>query len=176
MPAYFRRDDFVDAAIFGYSIPNIAVTYLVQPGLALAAVFSGPSGGATTNPQFTDGLGHAVAYVAAGIYTIVYSGEQIQTMTLPDQSVGAGGSGGVTVFAGIPSGTIDSVNRVFTLAVPSSPLQDTVWLNFPLIVDVGYTATWATGTLTIVYAVAPQPASGSAGSIPGDNLYVQGLY
>ena len=176
--SYFRRDDFVDAAIFGYSIPNIAVTYLMQPGLTPATVYANATGagGAVANPQFTDGLGHAVAYVAAGTYTIIYSGEQIQTMTLPDQSIGGAGGSSVTFFAGVPSGAIDGVNRVFTFAVPSDPLQFSVWLNFPLIVNVGYTASWATETLTIVYAVAPQAASGSAGSIPADSVYVQGAY
>ena len=172
MATYYRRDDFVDAAIFGYSIPNIAVTYLTQPGLTPAALYSSSTGGAVSNPQYTDGLGHAVAYMLAGLYTIVYSGEQIQTMTLPDQAVGPGSGSGSTFFAGTPTGTIDGTNRVFTFAVPSSPLQLTVWLNFPLIVNQGYTSSWASGTLTITYAVAPQPA----GSVAGDVLYVQGAY
>lgn len=180
MPAYFRRDDFVDAVIFGYSIPNIAVTYLMQPGLTPATVYANSTGagGAVGNPQFTDGLGHAVAYVAAGIYTIVYSGEQIQTMTLPDQTIGAGGSGGssVTFFAGVPAGAIDGVNRVFTLPVLFNPSQIVVWLNFPLIANVGYAASWAFGLLTIVYTNAPQAASGSAGSVPADQVYIQGAY
>ncbi len=175
MPLYFRRDDFVDAAIFGYSIPNIAVTYYVQPSLTLAPVFTGPTGGATTNPQFTDGLGHAVAYLSAGTYTIVYSGQQIQTMTLPDQVVGGAGGGGsaVTFFAGVPSGTIDGVNRVFTFAVAVNPSFLIVTLNYPLKVNVGYTVSWASGTLTIVYANAPQAASGP---VPADELAVQGAY
>lgn len=167
MPTYFRRDDFVQNAL-GYAIPNVAVTYYVQPSLTLATVFSGPSGGAATNPQLTDGLGHAEAYMAPGQYTITYSGAQIQTLTLPDQEVGGSGSGStVTVFAGIPQGTQDGVNRVFTLTnagVPltSAPSQAEVWNNFPLVLNVGYTLTG----VTIVYTTAPAV---------GDTLWAQGL-
>lgn len=168
MPAYFRRDDFVQMAI-GYAVPNVAVTYYTQPGLTLAEVFSGPEGGAASNPQFSDGFGHAIAYMAAGLYTITYSGAQIQTLTLPDQDVGASGGGGstVSVFAGTPSGTIDGVNRVFTLTNAGTPLvtaptQAEVVLNVPLVPGVGYTLTG----VTIVYATAPEV---------GDTLWAQGF-
>ncbi len=167
MPTYFRRDDFVVNGL-GYSIPNTTVTYYTQPSLTLAAIYSGPSGGSIPNPQFTDGIGHTFAYMLPGLYTIVYSGPQLQTETLPDQNIGGGGGGStVTVFQGIPTGTIDGVNRVFTFSVPVTPSQLTVWLNFPLIVNAGYTTSWASGTVTIVYTVAPQI---------GDDLYVQGFY
>lgn len=168
MPTYFRRDDFVQNAL-GYAIPNVAVTYYVEPGLTLATVYSGPTGGAATNPQLTDGLGHAEAYMAAGQYTITYSGTQIQTLTLPDQNVGGGGGSGstVTVFAGVPQGTQDGVNRVFTLTnagVPltAAPTQLEVWSNISLVVNVGYTISG----VTIVYAVAPQPT---------DTIWAQGV-
>jgi hypothetical protein len=167
MPTYFRRDDNVQMAI-GYAIPNIAVTYYTQPGLTLAEVFSGPEGGAAANPQFTDGLGNAVAYMVPGEYTITYSGAQIQTQTYPDQNVGGGGSGSTVVpFAGTPEGTIDGVNRVFTLTnagtpLASAPTQAEIWNNFPLVVDVGYTLSG----VTIVYTVAP---------VTGDTLWAQGV-
>lgn len=171
MASLIRRDDFVEMAI-GYAVPNCAVTYLVQPGLTPASVFSDPAGLVpAANPQLTDGLGHASAYMAAGTYTITYAGAQIQTLTLPDQTVGGTGGGGggstVTTFAGIPAGTIDGVNRVFTLTnagtpLTSNPSQVEVWLNFPLVVSVGYTIS---GTL-IAYTVAP---------IVGDTIWAQGF-
>jgi hypothetical protein len=159
----------------GYAIPNTAVTYYTQPALTPAAIYADPNGVTPlANPQYSDGFGHTIAYLAAGAYTITYSGRQIQTLTLPDQNVGSsGGGGGVTPFAGTPSGTQDGVNRVFTFSVPISPAQLAVWLNFPLIVNVGYTSSWASGTLTIVYTTAPQPA---VGSVAADSLYVQGFY
>ncbi|HXF12275.1 MAG TPA: hypothetical protein VN517_03935 [Terriglobales bacterium] len=167
MPTYFRRDDSVQNAL-GYAIPNIAVTYYVEPGLTLATVYSGPEGGAATNPQLTDGLGHAEAYMSPGQYTITYSGAQIQTLTLPDQTLGGSGSGNtVTTFAGVPQGTQDGVNRVFTLTnagVPltSAPTQLEVWNNISLVVNVGYTISG----VTIVYATAPQPL---------DTIWAQGV-
>lgn len=171
---YFRRDDTVQNAL-GYAIPNIAVTYYVEPGLTLATVYADPNGVTQiSNPQFTDGLGHTAAYMAAGEYTITYSGSQIQTLTLPDQDVGgSGGGSAVTVFAGTPQGTIDGTNRVFTLTnngtpLTSAPTQLDVWLNAPLVVNVGYTISG----VTIVYAVAPQPA---AGGVAGDTIWAQGM-
>lgn len=170
MPTYFRRDDSVQNAL-GYAVPNVAVSYYVQPGLTLATVYSGPEGGAATNPQFTDGLGHTAAYMEAGEYTITYSGEQIQTLTFQDQNVGGGGSGNtVTVFSGTPAGTIDGVNRVFTLTndgtpLTSAPTQATIWKNFPLIPDSGSGTGYTLTDVTIVYDVAPQV---------GDELYADG--
>jgi len=166
--AFYRRDDFVQNGL-GYAVPNAAVTYYFQPGLTLADIYSDPTGStAIPNPQYSDGLGHAVAYMAAGEYTITYSGPQLQTLTLPDQSVGPGGSGApITSFAGTPSGTIDGINKVFTFPVASAPSQFTVWLNFAQIPGTGYTSSWASGTLTIAYTNAP---------VTGDVLYVQGFY
>lgn len=166
--SFFRRDDFVINSL-GTAVPNTTVTYYVQPGLALATVYNDAAGDVIVgNPQFTDGLGHAVAYMAVGLYTITYSGAQIQTLTLTDQAVGYSGSGGsVTVFSGTPSGTIDGTNLVFTFSVPSAPVFLIVSLNYPLVAGVGYTSSWAGGTLTITYTTAPQPA---------DTVYVQGFY
>lgn len=166
MPTYFRRDDSVQNGL-GQAVPNVAVTYFLN-GQTLAAVFSGPEGGSTGNPQYTNGLGFASAYMAPGQYTVMYSGPQIQTLTLPDQTVGSSGSGSsVTTFSGVPSGSQDGVNRVFTFSIPSNPSLLTVWLNTPLIVNEGYTVSWDSGTLTIVYTNPPAAE---------DNLYLQGFY
>lgn len=168
MATYSRRDDTVQNGL-GYAIPNVAVTYYVQPGLTLATIYNDANGDATIpNPQYTDGLGHAVAYMGPGLYTITYSGAQIQTLTLADQSVGGAGSGStVTAFAGTPQGTQDGVNRVFTLTNNGTPLvtaptQLDVWCNFPLVVNVGYTISG----VTIVYTTAPQPT---------DTIWAQGV-
>jgi hypothetical protein len=178
MPTYHRRDDWVDMSIFGQAIPNVAVTYYVQPSLALAPVFDGPEGNPVSNPQITDGTGHSIAYVSPGIYTITYSGMQLQTLILPDQEVAEGGGGGgggstVTAFAGVPQGVIDGVNRAFTLTNAGIPLttfptQATVWFNFPLVPGIGYTLTG----VTIIYSNPPQPASGGS---PADAIYAEGF-
>ena len=99
--SYFVRNDTVQNGL-GYAIPNVAVTYYTQPSLALATVYSSATGGAASNPQYTNGLGETAAYLAAGTYTIQYSGAQIQTQTLADQIVGGSGSGVViTTFEGV---------------------------------------------------------------------------
>lgn len=172
MPTYFRRDDDVQNGL-GYAIPNIAVTYYVQPGLTLATVYNDANGDEqVSNPQYTDGLGHAAAYMASGTYTITYSGAQIQTLTLPDQDVGGSGGGStVTAFAGIPAGTKDDVNRVFTLTnagtpLTSAPTQVEVWKNFSLVPDTGSETGYTLSGVTIVYDVAPATT---------DTIWAQGL-
>lgn len=65
------------------------------------------------------------------------------------------------VFSQIPSGNINGNNEVFSLSV--TPKQATVWLNYPLIPNVGYTLS---GNI-ITYSKAPQT---------GDNIYASGLY
>ena len=169
MPTYFRRDDYVQNGI-GYAVPNIAVTYYVEPGLTLATIYEDENGvTVASNPQFTDGLGHAYAYMATGLYTITYSGSTIQTLTLPDQPIGgiSGVGSTITTFAGNLQGTIDGVNRVFTITNGGTPLtiaptQVTVWDNFPLANGTGYTVSG----VTVVFAAAPQP---------GDTVYSQGF-
>ena len=157
MPTYYVRNDTVQNSI-GYAIPNVAVTYYTQPSLALASVFDSATGGATTNPQYTNGLGQTTAYLAAGTYTITYSGPQIQTLTLADQVVGDSSGSGLIPFSGTPQGAQDGTNRVFTLTnqgtpIPSNPVAGTViaWDNYPLVEGVGFTIS---GT-TITYTTAP---------------------
>jgi hypothetical protein len=164
----FRRDDYVQMAI-GFAVPNAAVTYYQQVGsaLILASIYNDANGDAPiANPQFTDGFGHAWAYMAAGTYTITYSGMQIETLTLPDQTVGGAG-GAIPTFAGTPAGTVDGVNRVFTLTNNGTPLtvaptQAQVTLNYPLVPGVGYTLSG----VTVVYATAPELT---------DTIWAQGL-
>ena len=155
MSLYFRRDDNVQNG-FGEAVPNIAVTYLVQPGLTLATVYSDPNGMVpASNPQYTNGLGQAAAYMAPGSYTITYSGQQIQTLTYPDQTVGGGyGAGGLTPLTVTPSpnGTI----RVFTLSqIPPSPSADLLFDSGSL-VPYGVAYTVSGNTVTWIGAVPPQ--------------------
>lgn len=179
-----RRDDWLTDAQ-GRALAGAAVYYCNQPAntsvvppTPLAGIFSDLVNTPAFNPQFTDGFGHAVAYAPdAVLYTIVYVHPLFgpNPVVLIDQSFGGGGGSGagLTPFAGIPSGTIDGTNRIFTFAVPAAPNSLIVWLNISLIAGLGYTSSWASGTLTITYAVAPQPP---AGPIAGDALYVQGYY
>ena len=87
MATYYRRDDDVQNGL-GEAMPNIAVTYLTQPDGALATVYADPAGATPiSNPQYTNGLGQTVAYMAAGTYTVVYSGAQIQTLTYSEMCI-----------------------------------------------------------------------------------------
>jgi hypothetical protein len=169
MATYYRRDDDVQNGL-GEAVPNIAVTYYAAGG-GLATIYADAAGSVmAANPQYTDGLGQTHAYMASGFYTITYSGPQIQTLTYTDQAIGIGSGGsGTTIvpFAGIPSGTINGANKVFTLTnggtpLTSAPTQSEVWLNFPLVEGVGYTLTG----VTIVYTNAP---------VSGDTLWAQGV-
>ena len=94
MALFYRRDDDVQNGL-GEAVPNIAVTYYSQPSLTPATIYYDPAGTMPApNPQYTNGLGQTAAYMAAGLYTITYVGEQIQTLTYPDQLVGPGTGGG----------------------------------------------------------------------------------
>lgn len=180
-----RRDDWLtDAqgrALAGaevyYCYPQPADTDTVPPS-PLATIYSDLGGTPLSQPVITDGFGHAVAYAdSSRLYTIVYVHPLFGEfpVILKDQSFGGGGGGGATPFAGVPTGTIDGSNKVFTFAVPAAPVTPpSVWCNYPLIDGLGFTYSWASGTLTITYANAPQPASGDQSS--ADSLYVQGWY
>jgi hypothetical protein len=153
----------------GQAISGALVYFLDQPAdtdtlTPLANVYADLTGDPAPNPQVTDGLGDIACYLSdAQLYTIVVVSPQINTLILPDQSVGnSSGSGSLTpvqasTAAGTITGTIDGTNTVFTL--PSTPSAGSLQLSMngvSLTLNVGYTITGATVTL----AVAPQPGDG----------------
>jgi len=170
-----RRDDTVVNTL-GNAIAGAQVYYLTQPAdvstlTPLAPVYSDSSGTPASNPQITDGFGHAVAYLNDGqFYTVVYIYPNNYQVVYPDQFVGSS-SGAPTPFSGVPTGTIDGTNKVFTMVngstpLASIPLQSAVTLNIVLIPGLGYTLAVVSGEVKITYANAPQP---------GDALWAQGL-
>ena len=180
------RDDRSVTDAQGRALAGAAVYYCTQPASTssippspLATVYSDLQGDTGTNPVYTNGIGHSVAYLDdSQLYTVVVSHPLFGTNpeVLPDQTIpGTGGGGALTPFAGVPSGTIDGTNRAFTLtnagtSLTTNPVPGTVvaWLNFPLVNGRGFTIS---GT-TITYDTAPQPASGS---VPADIIYAQGF-
>lgn len=155
MATYYRRDDEVQNGL-GQPLPNIAVTYYTQPGLTLATVY-GDSAGATpaTNPQLTDGLGQAYAYLAAGTYTITYSGAQIKTLTYPDQNVAVAASSSATAPV-VPTPAPNGVVLAFTLPfAPTNPAANMLFVSGSLAAySVAYTVTGT--TINWIGAVPPQ--------------------
>jgi hypothetical protein len=168
------RDDRWITDAQGRALAGVQVYWCTQPANTstippspLATVYSDTEGDVTTQPAISDGFGHAFTYINNGIlYTIVLIHPLFgpNPIVLPDQGI----SGPIfRAFGGVPSGTIDGTNTVFTFAVAGAPIQSLVWLNFPGIPAIGYTTSWLSGVMTITYSVAPQP---------GDSLYVQGLF
>jgi len=155
MSTFYRRDDDVQNGL-GEAMPNIAVAYYAQPGGALAAIFADPAGATPiANPQYTNGLGQTAAYMAAGTYTVVYSGAQIQTLTYPDQIVGEGASG-ASVPPMTPSPAADGTVRIFTLpSAPPNPASDQFFVAGSL-VSYGLAYTVSGTTITWIAAVPPQ--------------------
>ena len=156
MALFYRRDDDVQNGL-GEAVPNIAVTYLMQPGLTPAAIYSDPAGtDPVANPQYTNGLGQTAIYAAAGLYTISYSGEQIQTLTYPDQLIGPGGSSGNTFTRTIPTPLPDGTVRIFTLGVtPTTPANDLFFVAGSLVpYETAYTV--AGNTVTWTGPIPPQ--------------------
>lgn len=173
--AILRRDDTIQNTL-GHAIAGASVVYLTQPAntsalTPLANVYSDTTGTPTTNPQITDGYGHAAAYLNDGqLYTIVYVYPNSTKVIYPDQFVGSS-SGAPTPFSGIPSGTIDGTNTVFTMVNGSTPLTSIptisfVWTNFDLINGLGYALSVVGGQVKITFATAPQI---------GDAIFAQGL-
>ena len=178
------RDDRYVTDAQGRALAGAQVYWCTQPASTasnppspLATIYTDIAGGTTeAQPVLTDGFGHAYAYMEDSVlYTVVVWHPLFGSLpvVLPDQSLSGSSGNAMTPFGGVPSGTIDGTNKVFTYAVPLNPSQVTVWLNYPLVTGVGYTTSWASGTLTITYATAPQPASGGTAA---DSLYVQGWY
>jgi hypothetical protein len=149
---FYRRDDDVQNGL-GQAMANIAVTYYVQPGLTLATCYSDSSGTPTTNPQYTNGLGQAHVYLAPGLYTITYSGQQIQTLTYSDQLVSAG-STSLAPYSVTPAP--DGVTRIFTISgTPTVPADVQLFLAGSFI-PYGGQYTISGNTVTWTGAVPPQ--------------------
>jgi hypothetical protein len=177
-----RRDDTVQNTL-GNAIAGAACYYLTQPTnlpalTPLANVYSDTTGTPTTNPQITDGAGHAVAYLTAGVlYTVVYVYPNGTQVVYEDQFVGTS-SGAPTPWAGVPTGPINGTNKVFTVVNGSTPLAAIPTQLFAtfngifLTLGLGYTLAVVSGQLQITYANAPQPASGPT---PADSIFAQGL-
>ncbi len=177
------RDDRYVTDAQGRALAGALVYYCTQPASTgnippspLATIYTDMAGTVGVNPVVTDGFGHAVAYLTAGVlYTIeiVHPLFGPNPVILADQEVGGGSGGaGYTPFSGVPSGTINGTNRVFTLTnsgVPipnATPVQITAWMNFPLIQGLGFTVSGN----QLTYATAPQPGTS------GDSIYASGLY
>jgi len=175
------RDDRWVADALGRALAGAQVYWCTQPANTslnppspLATVYTSTAATQTvTQPVVTDGFGHAWGYLDDSVlYTVVIWHPLFGSnpIVLPDQSIGGGGGGGGSLlpFAGIPIGTKNGVNTVFTLANGSSPLGVAptyveVWNNFPLINGLGYSIS---GDI-ITYASAPQVS---------DNIFAQGFY
>ena len=183
------RDDRTILDAQGRALAGAEVYWCLQPASTatdppspLASIYSN-IGGITplTQPVLSDGFGHADAYMDDSVlYTVVVwhplFGQEPIVWT--DQAIGgAGASSALTPFAGIPTGTIDGTNKVFTLVDGSTPLtvipsQYTVLLNVPLIEGIGYTIALSGGVVKVTFSTAPQLASGP---VAGDSLWAQGF-
>lgn len=187
-----QRDDRYVQSPQGFALSGAQVYWCTQPASTannppspLATVYADIGGTEPiTQPVVTDGFGHAAAYMSDSVlYTVVawHPIFGVNPVVLPDQAIpgtGGGGGGGLQPFAGVPTGTIDGANTVFTVVNGSTPLTvlptlSTAFLNTALVQGVGYFLSLVGGVVKITYATPPQPASGS---IPADAIYVQGWF
>ena len=183
------RDDRYVTDAQGRALAGAQVYWCTQPATTsanppypLATLYTSTSGGTQlTQPVLTDGFGHAYAYMDDSVlYTVVVWHPLFGTspVVLPDQSVGGGGTLGWTPFSGTLIGAVNGTNTQFQLANGTTPLtvlpvQATVWLNFPLVLGVGYTLALIGGYATVTFSRAPQPASGGN---PAETVYAQGFF
>lgn len=155
MATYFRRDDDVQNGL-GEAVPNIAVTYYVQPGLTLATCYADPLGVTPiANPQYTNGLGQTAVYLLPGLYTITYSGAQIQTLTYPDQLVSAGSSS-TRNNPVVPTPAFDGTTRIFTIPVTPVNANSDQWFVGRTLAVYGTDYTVAGKTITWIAVTPPQ--------------------
>ena len=177
------RDDRYVTDAQGRALAGALVFWCLQPATVpsapppspLASLFTDLTGDTPlAQPVLTDGFGHADAYMDSTVLHTVAVYHPLfgpNPVVLPDQSLGGGSGVAPTLFAGVPTGTIDETNKVFVVVNGSAPLtalpaQITAWLNFPLIQGIGYSLAVVGGQLQITYAVAPEI---------GDALYAQGF-
>ena len=134
------RDDRWVADALGRALAGAQVYWCLQPATVpsaappspLATVYSDTSGDSATNPQLTDGFGHAVGYLdEAVLYTVAIYHPLFGSspIVLPDQSVGGPGDGGanVPVQASTTQGTITGSGVTWTL--PSVPVANSLILQ-----------------------------------------------
>jgi len=170
-----RRDDTVTNTL-GNAIAGASVYVLTQPAdvstlTPLAPVYSDGSGTPAANPQISDGFGHTAEYLNDGqLYTVVYVYPNGAQQVYPDQFVGSS-SGAPVPFSGVPTGTKDGTNKVFTMVNGSTPLGviptlSFVWINFSLIPGLGYSLSVVGGEVKITFATAPAST---------DALWAQGI-
>lgn len=173
------RDDRFITNAQGTALAGAQIFYCTEPASTpstpppspLANIYSDSAGAfPITQPVITDGFGHSFAYMdPAVLYCVVIYHPLFgqNPVVLPDQAVGNGQGTQFTPFEGILNGTINGTNKVFTLtnngvALTTAPAQVTVWVNFPLVLNVGYTISG----VTVTFTNAPQV---------GDSIYAQGL-
>jgi hypothetical protein len=150
---FYVRNDEVQNGL-GQAIPNIAVTYYVEPGLTLATCYSDSGGGTTVpNPQYTNGLGQTAVWLAPGLYTITYSGAQIQTLTFINQLVSAGGTSSNPY---TPTPAPNGATRIFTLLSAPAVAADVQLFLAGSFVPYGGQFTISGNTITWIGAVPPQ--------------------
>jgi hypothetical protein len=160
--AILRRDDWLTTPQ-GQALAGAKVYYLTQPAntavfppTPLATVFSDTLGTPAANPQTTDGLGHAVAYMTNGaLFTVAIYHPLLGAapLVLADQAL-AGGAGTAAFTprqASTTAGTITGAipGSVFTL--PSVPIAGSLvlqWNGQVLTPNLGYTINGAVVTLS----------------------------
>lgn len=156
-----------------------------------ANVFSSSTGGAVTQPLRTNGFGQCKAYLAPGVYTVVYQSPLTGTLVYPDQTVAnpiiQGPWLSTTTYA---AGNIVTFNgQSYISLVPSNignepDTSPTDWallsvLNLPVSFEGQSAAGPAAGTFTtataesVITSSLPQLDVRSAGVV-GDGLQIQG--
>lgn len=122
MATYGRYQTSQIQNALGQALAGVSVYFLTQPAdvtslTLLATVYADPDGVTElTQPLLTDGLGQYAAYLAPGVYTVVYVIPTSGTFSYPDQNIAVGGGSPSTVtFDEIGTGT----NTTATMGVGS---------------------------------------------------------
>lgn len=104
----------------GQALAGVSVYFLTQPAdpgnmTPLATIYGDSAGasGPLTQPLLTDGMGEFAAYLAAGVYTVVYVVPTAGTFSYPDQNIAVGGgTPGSTTFDEIGTGANTTATMV----------------------------------------------------------------
>jgi hypothetical protein len=115
------RQDFTLLTALGTAVSGGSIWVCTQPANTgtlppspLANIFSDNAGAdPVTQPLQTNGQGQAFAYMAPGVYTLVYFSNVTQELVYVDQTVV--NSATPAVIEVVPTGAVNGSNTVFTL-------------------------------------------------------------
>ena len=160
--SYGRDQNCQLQTALGQAVAGAQVYFLTQPAnvgalTPQAQVYSSATGGTVTQPVLTNGFGECTAYLAPGVYTVVYVSPFTGTLSYPDQNIAiGGGSPSSPAFGAITSG----VNTAAAMQVGSGASLTPTGSGIIAATKIdGVAVTGTPGTGQVITATSPTAAN-----------------